>query len=124
MQLAMEDRAYQNGLSRAQNGTPSDNPHEEGSKQWAAWNKGYSEKIREMKSKREMLEHEYTGEILRVRVPSSLRDDFEYFCDELRKLVLEYPPGTFRSLKRIDLDWTDVRIELAAEESGQAGTVA
>lgn len=114
-QLAMEDQAYKNGLYRAQNGTPSDNPHEEGSKLWAAWNKGYSEKIREIKSKREMLEHEYTGEVLKVRVPSNFRDDFEYFCDELKKLVLEYPPGAFRNLRRIDIDWTEIRIELAMD---------
>ncbi len=115
-QLAMEDIAYKTGLTRAKDSTPSDNPHEAGSKQWAAWNKGYSVKIRELKSKRKMLEHEYTGEILNVRVPSKFRDDFEYFCDELKKLVLEYPPGTFRNLKRIDLEWTEVNIKLAVKD--------
>lgn len=114
-QMAHENEAYKNGCECALHGTPSDNPHEHGSKLWTSWNKGFSITFREVKAKREMLEHEFDGETLKIEIPEELRNNFMQFCDELKKIASEYPPGTFRTLKHIDFEWTDFNIEIGEE---------
>ena len=56
-----------------------------------------------------MLDHEFDRTTLKIKVPASHRYSFELFGDELNEIALAHPPGKFRDIENIEIEWVERR---------------
>ena len=56
-----------------------------------------------------MLDHDFDGFTLTIKVPASYQYTFETFGDEINGIAMSYPPGEFKNIDNIEIEWIEGR---------------